>query len=295
MHMDPESLLALLEEKGRIPTGSSRDLFAIYENSNVELFAFLESHGAGSKDEVLELLAVHLGTVVVDLDSTPIWPPLLASLGPDIARIYRCLPIQISAEGIKLCFVDPLDEVALKELSGLLGKPVQPVIADPRQVEEKLSELLAVGGVSSGMAINRPSNVGQSRQAQRAGRPGILWAFALAAAVIASAVVASAYVSQKNALAKAEAILAGNEAVAEQVETIKANNTFMAAKVEEGIANLNKDLSAMEGKIPDIEALEKELSLVMGSMQALEKFLEAAGKGPAKHAQAASQTGNERP
>ena len=140
--MDSHALIELLAQNGLIQGAEVARLAEIADEESADLFTALEAAGCGGKDEILKSIAEFKELDFLDLRDATIPPQLLKELPPDVMRIYRCFPTFVSVDLCKVCMVDPLDDVARSELSRLLGKSVEVVVADPELVEAMVQTVL---------------------------------------------------------------------------------------------------------------------------------------------------------
>jgi hypothetical protein len=145
--MDPERFLQILTEQKWLGMEEAERLLQEYDDQPGDFFGFLEASGLGSKEELLRAVAEAHGTDYVDLGQSEFPPQLFNSVPADLVRIYRCVPIHDSSEVLKVCLVDPLDDVAVNELRNLLGRPIEVVLADPDAVEALVQERLLTGSL----------------------------------------------------------------------------------------------------------------------------------------------------
>ena len=273
--MDPEALFIFLEQQQLIPEGTSQEFLAKYESGEGDLFEFIEASGLGSKSEILDLLADHFETSVIDLHSTTIKPALITALGPDIAKIYRCIPTQISEEEIKLCIVDPLDELALAELSRLLGKKVKLVIADPSQIEEKLTELLRPLPDVAPETASVPSSASHAHRGAALGKLDMFWACAIAAVALASSVMVVAHTRQSRILDNSRDYYEKADASAKRAEALQACNAAFLRDIKMGMSALEIDLSELEAKAQSVKGFEVQVAGTLGKVQAVMEQISA--------------------
>ena len=69
-------------------------------------------------------------------------PPLLTdSISPKFLRKSGILPVADAPDALSLAMIDPLDEFTLQAIRLAVGKPVQPVVAIPTEMEEAFQRL----------------------------------------------------------------------------------------------------------------------------------------------------------
>jgi len=139
--MNPESLIETLKEIGLMEAEDGERFLKDAESTDI--FILLEAAGFGSKEEVLRTVADCRGFEYLNLRGTQFPPELLRDMPLHVMRIFRCFPTHVSNDVSKVCFVDPLDDLAVIDLQKVLGTRVEVVVADPDLVHEILAGLLA--------------------------------------------------------------------------------------------------------------------------------------------------------
>jgi hypothetical protein len=276
--MDPESLIDFLVQCQGGDRDRASQLHKEFEDSHRELFDFLAASGFGERQEILQCLASEQGRDFVDLDRVSMPLSLLSSFDPDIMRIFECLPIEVSDGGMKLCLADPFDVSAIRELTAIFGKPVEVVIADPRQIREKV---VAYGEretrtVHAGVvAASLGHTTDQTKNPQESKRRKLSSLLVVALAVLAaSATAASAlFLSQSKRLAQWKELVAQHETLLRQFEA-------MHKGAEVSLLQLESDLETLEGLLVKrevdairVDALEKDLRQLRGKIDSLGKIL----------------------
>ncbi len=83
------------------------------------------------EQSALKVLAELLDLETVDLTRTePDWA-LLAALPPRLIRRYRVIPLGRTRDHVRVATADPFDFAAFDALRGILGTPIEPVLAAP--------------------------------------------------------------------------------------------------------------------------------------------------------------------
>lgn len=112
-----------------------------------------------TKEQLLEIIASHLGTVVIDLQNIDIEKSIVNLLQPIQARMYGALPIGYESDGnLKIVLSNPLDYQISEDLSFIMGKNIKVYIAPQGQIlnaiekyypSTSMSEILAGMDVSA--------------------------------------------------------------------------------------------------------------------------------------------------
>src|SRR5215467_4710188 len=85
---------------------------------------------------ILQLEANHLGAQVISLKDTEFSPDLLKTIPARTARMYRCMPVAQFDSTLQVAFEDPLNPARVDELGFSVRKEIQPVIANPAEIEK---------------------------------------------------------------------------------------------------------------------------------------------------------------
>ena len=109
----------------------------------------VQNYGMLDLDTALQVIADHLGSMVVPVDEGQMTPDVLATVPPETARMYQCVPLALFGDTVQIAVADPLNPAALDEMSLTLKHQVQLVVANPADVVkavEKFYPALAGGG-----------------------------------------------------------------------------------------------------------------------------------------------------
>ena len=281
--MDPHSLIDLLRRSGALDEAEAVRLSAVSDSGEDDIFAVLEASGYGSRIEILKSVASFQGLEFVDLRSSAVPPQLLTELPQDIMRIYRCFPMQVSVDLCKVCMVDPLDDSACSELSRLLGKPVEVVIADPDLVDAVVRSALSGDFESSplvGAAATAP--VAASLGSVRAEEPGsddaatgtkdfrLLWSFSLLA--VAAVGLVALYLGQKKTMALSHETRAGIEESNKSIEHAGLAVRKEILQIEEQLQQLKQLLEKNEVDAITLQQLKEDVRQIEVKFENIEKI-----------------------
>jgi len=274
--MDPELLISLLQTGGWIEKGSGDQMLSEYEQSDDELFEFLESSGVGTKTEILAFVAESLGTEYVDLKSSFVPGDLFKAIDPEIARIYQCLPIHVADDLVKVCLVDPLDDAVVDELSRMFKRPTVRVVADPEEVIRILAAPPSPGGTLPRDGAVQPLLA----DAERISSGGVggprwesFWLLAIVVVSLAAVAMALLYVKQGKSLARAEELLERSKSLSDESFAYRLKSMSAADELKTDIARLESILTLREADAIKIEDLEGKLLEVMSKLEALDGIL----------------------
>lgn len=295
--MDPEALMRLLHEQGWLDAQEAGQLLAEIEEHPERTFDLLECAGLGTKPEILKCIAEARGLEFVDLAGSKLPEELLAVIPAHIMQIYRCIPVHDANDVLKICVVDPLDDVALAELSGLIGRPVQPVVGDPDIIEDLLASRVVGAAKESPLLDATPRTLvaasmgsdGQSVEGKRAAfSRGNLWVFAVALLAFSSAGTVAIYLHQSRTSPSANELLEEIKSAKDETAFDKKAADRMLVELEQKIDKLGQDLSEASAGVIRLEQLQMDVKRMEGRLEALQQLLpQVMQEGGDKEAQVA--------
>ena len=99
----------------------------------------LSDFGLVDSDAQLQLIAESLGTEVVNLDNVQFTPELLKTIPAGTARMYQCVPVEDFGSALRVALANSMNPSAVDEISYIVRKEVQLVVADPKSIEKAIS------------------------------------------------------------------------------------------------------------------------------------------------------------
>ena len=133
-------LLALIQERGLVDDLQLEEVAQEHTRSGKPVIQTLQDFGLLDLETVLQIMADHLGTEVVELHNLELTPEVLQTVPASAARMHQCLPVAVFGSSVRIAMADPLDPAVIDELNYLTGKEVQVVVADPAQIEKAVSK-----------------------------------------------------------------------------------------------------------------------------------------------------------
>jgi type IV pilus assembly protein PilB len=133
-------LLALVKEQGLIDDLQYEEVIQEQARTGKPIGQLLQEMGLVELDTQLHLIAQYLGTEVVNLEGVEIPPEVLQTIPPSSARMYQALPVALVDSVLQVALVDPLNPSVIDELSYVVGKEIQVVVADPAVVERLINK-----------------------------------------------------------------------------------------------------------------------------------------------------------
>lgn len=276
--MDPESLIHLLVDRELCGESEPQELLSEFESSGKELFDFLEASGFGGREEILRFVAKEQGRDFVDLTGLSMPAALTSAIDPELLRIYECLPLEVSDDSVRLCFCDPFDSAAIRELASILGKKIDVTVADPEQIRTLLADLAAArnridggGVVCASLGRGPDADAGSGINQATVGGPVLL--VALSVLAVAATASAALYLSQNRRLESADALVAKNESLLRQSEASRKAADAAIIQMESELDALEKLVTKREVEAIRLESFDKELRELRGKMEALGRVL----------------------
>jgi type IV pilus assembly protein PilB len=133
-------LLALLQERGLIDDMQVEEVSQEQTRSGKPMVQVLQDLGVLDLNTLLEVMADHLHTEVVEIRDAEITPEVLQTVPATNARALQCLPVGVFGSTVRIALADPLNPGTVDELAYMTGKEVQIVVADPAQIEKAINK-----------------------------------------------------------------------------------------------------------------------------------------------------------
>ncbi len=87
-----------------------------------------------SEDELLEMIAAHLGTSVINLPATDIPPEVVRAISASVARMYNVVPVEDTPDSVTLAYFDMVSPTMMDELMFVLSKNISFILAREEDV-----------------------------------------------------------------------------------------------------------------------------------------------------------------
>jgi len=129
-------LLSLIKHQALIDDLQFEEVVAEHKRAGTPVIQILQDFGIMDLDTILQLEANHLGAQVVSLKDTEFSQDLLKLIPANTARMYRCMPVAQFDSTLQVAFEDPLNPARVDELGFIVRKEIQPVIANPAEIEK---------------------------------------------------------------------------------------------------------------------------------------------------------------
>ncbi len=131
-----DPLLALIKERGLIDDLQFEEVQQEMSRSGKSSGEVLSDFALVGTETQLQLIADSLGTEVVNLDNVQFTPELLAIIPGATARMYQCLPVEDYGGSMRVAMANPTNPAVIDEISYIVRKEVQAVVADPKAIEK---------------------------------------------------------------------------------------------------------------------------------------------------------------
>jgi type IV pilus assembly protein PilB len=134
-------LLALIREQGLIDDLQYEEVVAELKRSGAPVIQLLQDFGIMKLDDILHVIAGHIGADVVSLKDREYPPELLQTVPARVAQMYHCLPVAVNNGTVQVALADPLDATRADEIHFAIKRDVQIIVADPDEIKKTIDRL----------------------------------------------------------------------------------------------------------------------------------------------------------
>lgn len=127
-------LIALIRERGLLDALQIEEIGQEVQRSGKSVIQILQDYGLLDLDSILQIMADHLGTMVVSLEADTIPQEAIAAVPNETARMYQVVPMALYGDTLQIALVDPLNPQTMDELGFSLKYTLQVVVANPAEV-----------------------------------------------------------------------------------------------------------------------------------------------------------------
>ena len=127
-------LIALIRERGLLDALQIEEIGQEVQRSGKSVVQILQDYGLLDLDSILQIMADHLGTMVVSLEADTIPQEAIAAVPNETARMYQVVPMALYGDTLQIALVDPLNPQTMDELGFSLKYTLQVVVANPAEV-----------------------------------------------------------------------------------------------------------------------------------------------------------------
>ena len=134
-------VLALMREQDLIDDLQYEEVVGELKRSGAPVVQLLQDFGIMKLDDILHVIAGHIGAEVVSLKDREFPPELLKTVPANVANMYRCLPVAMNNGTVQVALADPLDPARADEIHFAIKRDVQIVVADPSEILKQIERL----------------------------------------------------------------------------------------------------------------------------------------------------------
>jgi type IV pilus assembly protein PilB len=145
-------LLALIREQGLIDDLQYEEVVAELRRSNAPVIQLLQDFGIMKLDDILHVIATHIGAEVVSLKDREFPPEVLQAVPAKVAQMYHCMPVALNNGTVQIALADPLDPARADEIQFAVKREVQIVVADPADITKTIERVYGQDDAGGGFA-----------------------------------------------------------------------------------------------------------------------------------------------
>ena len=159
-----DPLLELVKGRNLLDDMQIEEVVQEHNRSGKSIMQVLQDFGFLDIDALLQIEADHLGTEVVDVNAMEIDAEAVKAVSGSTARMYQCLPVGLYGAVLRVALGNPLDPVMVDQLSFLLKREIQMVVANPSDITRAIDKHYAEDAESISDVI-KEMGTGQEVQA----------------------------------------------------------------------------------------------------------------------------------
>ena len=133
----------LIHERNLVTPEQLAEIREEHQRTGKRWSQIIVDFGLMGETELLHAIAEHLGLEFVNLEDMDIPGNILRLMPTQVARMYGAVPLSLTGNTVRVAVLDPFNPQLVEELSFVLGKDVQLVVAQPKQVEEAVARYYA--------------------------------------------------------------------------------------------------------------------------------------------------------
>ena len=157
-----KSLGERLIARGRIDVAGLQRAFRLCGESGERLAQVLTKLGMVTERDMAEVLAAELNLPLVGAGDFPDDKVLESEVSVRFLRESSVMPLAETAEHVALAMADPLDTYAIEAMELIAGKPVQPSVAAPVDIEAAIDRVYGEGAATIGQIIEEVGEDGDA-------------------------------------------------------------------------------------------------------------------------------------
>jgi len=133
-------LLSLVRERGLADDLQLEEINQEIGRSGKPTIQVLQDYGILDLDSILQIIADHLGTSVVEVPTSDMTQELLSTIPAESARMYQCVPVAQYGDTVQVAMVDPLNPSMVDEMGFTIKHQIQLVVADPAAIQKAIEK-----------------------------------------------------------------------------------------------------------------------------------------------------------
>ncbi|MBU6410726.1 MAG: Flp pilus assembly complex ATPase component TadA, partial [Verrucomicrobia bacterium] len=145
-------LLSLIREQGLIDDLQYEEVVGEMKRTSVSVVQLLQDFGIMKLDDILHVIATHVGADIVSLKDRDLPPEVLNAVPAKVAQMYRCLPVAVKNGAVQIALADPLDPARADEIQFAIKRDVQVAVADPVDIEKAIERFYGHDDTVGGFA-----------------------------------------------------------------------------------------------------------------------------------------------
>ncbi len=133
-----DSLLQEINQDGLLTDQQLEEIVEEHERTGRPTRAIVLDMQLLTEEQLLELIAQHLGTEVIDIQGVEISPDVIRSLPASVARMYNVVPLEADTSAVELATSDLLSPEVVDELMFVLTRDVSFKVAKEADIKNTL-------------------------------------------------------------------------------------------------------------------------------------------------------------
>ncbi|NLB59786.1 MAG: hypothetical protein GX806_01715, partial [Lentisphaerae bacterium] len=130
-----DTLLQLLIDNGALTPEQVQEVREEQERTGHSVHKIVSDHGLISEDDLLTIIANHLGTTIVDLQEMEIAPATMQTIPASAARMYNIVPIALKPSAVVLATSQLLPPEIIDEIRFVLTRDISFVMARSEDIK----------------------------------------------------------------------------------------------------------------------------------------------------------------
>src|SRR5436305_14756286 len=109
-------LISILRDQGKLDDLQIEEIVQENSKTGKPILQIIADAGYVSMDEMLTLIANHLGTEVVSPSEADLSKEVLEAIPADAVRMYQCIPVAVYGSTVQVALTDPLNPEAVDQV-----------------------------------------------------------------------------------------------------------------------------------------------------------------------------------